>query len=65
VRPALADTAIELCNRLIEHQALGHFVEEGREIKMAGLPEGVVCLQAGDFDDPDFNNVHLEIVFPT
>lgn len=55
------DRTVELCNRLIEHQAYGHVVPDGRKIKMAGLPAGTVIHHTGDLDDPDFNNVHLEI----
>ena len=28
---------------------------------MSGLPPGGVCLHGGSVDDPDFNNVHIEI----
>lgn len=52
---------IELFNRFIELQALGGLIEEGREIRMAGLPEGLRCRHAGHLDDPDYNNVHVEI----
>jgi hypothetical protein len=54
----------ELCNRLIVQQAFGGSVEEGREVVMAGLPEGMRCHHAGNLEDPDFNNVHVEITFP-
>lgn len=58
------DAALDLCNRLIEVQALGGVVQEGEEIRMASLPEGMQCHHAGDLEDPDFNNVHLEIQWP-
>lgn len=61
VAPEQEDAVIELIQRLIEHQALGHVVPEGQEIRMAGLPNGGVIRHAGDLDDPDFNNTHLEV----
>ncbi len=51
----------ELFNRFIEFQALGGLIEEGREVTMAGLPFGLRCYHQGHPDDPDFNNVHVEI----
>lgn len=57
----LEDGVIELCDRLIEHQALGLVVPDGQVIRMASLPCGGVIRHSGDFDDPDFNNVHLEV----
>ena len=54
----------ELCNRFIEHQAFGMLVAEGQEILMEGLPGGLYCHHKGDFEDPDFNNVHIEMIFP-
>ena len=58
------DAAVRLCERFIQHQALGLLVPEGQQIKMADLPDGMVCKHGGDLGDPDFNNVHFEIVFP-
>lgn len=55
----------ELCNRFIEHQAFGMVVPEGQEILMEGLPGGLYCHHKGDLDDPDFNNVHIEMLFPS
>ncbi len=55
--PAVED----LCNRFIEMQAFGAVVPEGQEVKMKALPPGWRCRHGGTIDDPDFNNVHLEI----
>lgn len=55
------DIVCEMINRFIELQALGGIVEDGQSINMEGLPEGMWCENKGDLDDPDFNNVHLEI----
>jgi hypothetical protein len=57
--------AIELCNRFIELQAFGGLIPEGQEVHMASLPNGLICRHKGSGDDPDFNNVHVEIRFPT
>jgi len=56
--------AIDLCNRLIRMQILGGQIAEGQEIRMASLPPGLICHHAGNLDDPDFNNVHVEIRWP-
>jgi len=52
---------IDLCNRLIEHQAFGHVVPDGQEIRMESLSSIGVITHAGDLEDPDFNNVHLNV----
>lgn len=52
---------IELCNRMISFQARGGRVPDGQAVRMPNLPADWVCRHAGDFDDPDFNNVHLRI----
>lgn len=54
--------ALEVINRFIEFQALGGVIEEGAEVRVKGFPEGYRCRHRGDLDDPDFNNVHIEIV---
>lgn len=54
---------IDLCERFIEFQAFGGLIEEGQEIRMKGLPAGMTCRHQGDLEDPDFNNVHAEIVW--
>jgi hypothetical protein len=62
--PARYAPAVEdFCNRMIEHLAWGHVVQDGQEIRMASLPRGSMRL-AGDLDDPDFNNVHLAVTMP-
>lgn len=57
------EAVTELCERFIQFQALGGIIEEGKVVKMNNLPEGMICRHAGDLDDPDFNNVHVEISF--
>ncbi len=64
VAPEYQDACVEMCNRFIEMQAFGEMVPEGQPIRMRGLPTGIVCHHQGDYDDPDFNNVHIEIRMP-
>lgn len=54
--------AIELINRLIVLQAEGGRVPEGQSIQMRSLPPGLTCHHAGSLEDPEFNNVHVEIL---
>jgi hypothetical protein len=55
---------IDLCNRLIEHQAFGHIVPDDAPVNMSSLPPGGVIKHLGSLDDPDFNNFHLEVGWP-
>jgi hypothetical protein len=64
VPPDLAPAVIDLLNRFIEMEAFGAIIDEGQEIRMASLPEGLTCRHGGELEDPDFNNVHVEIVWP-
>lgn len=60
--PAPLEAAVkDLCDRFIEMLAFGAVIPEGQPIKVGGLPAGWRCRHAGDIDDPDFNNVHVEI----
>ena len=54
--------AIDLINRLIVMQAEGGRVPEGQSIQLRSLPPGLTCHHTGSLDDPEFNNVHVEIV---
>jgi hypothetical protein len=55
---------IDLFHRFIELQAFGGVIPEGKEIRISGLPPGMTCHHAGELEDPDFNNVHVEITPP-
>ncbi|HWB07922.1 MAG TPA: hypothetical protein VG826_01670 [Pirellulales bacterium] len=57
-------TVIDLCNRFIELQAFGGIIPEGQEIRMKDLPTVMRCHHGGELEDPDFNNVHVEIRWP-
>ena len=61
VSAKLREAIIDLFNRFIEYQAFGGVIAEGQEIKVRSLPSGMTCTHQGDVDDPDFNNVHVEI----
>ena len=64
VSSELAEPVVELIHRFIDLQALGGVIVEGQPIVRAGMPEGASCHHAGSLDDPDFNNVHVEIHWP-
>jgi hypothetical protein len=64
VPPQYRDAVIDLFERFIELQAFGGVIAEGQEICRKRLPEGMTCRHAGDVDDPDFNNAHVEISPP-
>jgi hypothetical protein len=59
------NAVIELCNRFIEYQAFGGIIDDGEEVRMAALPSGMTCWNRGDIEDPDFNNRHVEILWPS
>lgn len=60
----LEDGVIDMCNRFIEAQAFGLVVKDRQKVKMPSLPEGTEIRLKGDLDDPDFNNVHFEVIWP-
>ncbi len=59
-----ADAVGLLIERFVEMQALGGVIPDGEEIRMKALPAGGVCRHGGNADDPDFNNVHVEVKWP-
>jgi hypothetical protein len=64
VSPKLHDAVVDLFERFIELQAFGGLISEGQAIRMRTLPAGMVCRHQGSLDDPDFNNLHVEITSP-
>lgn len=64
VPPESRDVAAKMINRFITIQAYGEIVKEGQAVNMEDLPTGMVCTHRGTLDDPDFNNVHIEIIWP-
>jgi len=61
---AKTDDVTKMINRFIEMQAFGAVIPEGQEIKMAGLPPKIYGRHKGHLDDPDFNNIHIEMAWP-
>ena len=61
VPPSHRASVIDLCNRLIELQAFGDLIREGQVVTLSSLADKMTCHHGGDVDDPDFNNVHVEI----
>ena len=64
VGAAHAEGVYELCDRFIEYMAFGGLPPAGQEIRMGDLPAGGVVRHGGSPDDPDFNNVHIEVIWP-
>lgn len=65
VGPAHVDAVTHMIERFIETQVYGGVVKDGQEVHMRGLPPGGVCRVRGDLDDPDFNNVHIAVEWPS
>ena len=55
---------MSFCNRFIEWLAFGGMVRDGEEVRMSSLPSGMKCFHRCSEEDPDFNNEHIEIVWP-
>src|SRR5687767_2982880 len=60
----LREGIIDLINWFIEYQAAGGVIEEGQEVTMPALPPSITCTHRGSTDDIDFNNCHVEIMWP-
>lgn len=53
-----------LFKSLVEFQALGGIIFEGQKITAQGVPPGMQCSGLkGSLEDPDFNNMHIEILW--
>jgi hypothetical protein len=50
--------------RLIDLQARGMRFGDGSVVEVDGLPDGMKVTRGGSLDDPEFNNTHLELVWP-
>ena len=51
--------------QLVELQARGMRFGDGSVIEAEGLPGGLKITRGGSLDDPEFNNTHLELIWPT
>jgi hypothetical protein len=57
-------TAIQpVFNGLIRMQAAGAIIPENQPVQGVGLSEMLRCHHTGDFDDVEFNNVRLELLW--
>jgi hypothetical protein len=63
VGPSHLDAVTQLLEHFIAMQAFGGVVGNGQQVRMRGLPPGGVCRHGGSVDDPEFNNVHIEITW--
>ena len=54
----------EMIKRFVNYMALGGNITNGQEIKMKGLPEGMLCERIENLDDPEFGNRYVEINWP-
>jgi hypothetical protein len=61
VGSAHAEGVTLLLERFVEYQAFGGVIPEGEEVRTQTLPPGGVCRRCGSHEDPEFNNVHVEI----
>jgi hypothetical protein len=50
--------------RLVDLQARGMRFGDGSTVDVVGLPDGLKITRAGSLDDPEFNNTHLEMIWP-
>jgi len=61
VPPDYDEVVLALCRHLIERQAYGAIVQDGQTVPVPSLPPGTIMTHAGDLDDPQFNNVHIDV----
>ncbi|MGN6788461.1 MAG: hypothetical protein ACTHJP_02885 [Rhodanobacteraceae bacterium] len=50
--------------RLADLQARGMRFGDGSGVEVEGLPDGLKIKRGGSLDDPEFNNTHLEMIWP-
>jgi hypothetical protein len=50
--------------QLAEMQVRGMRFGDGSVVEAEGLPAGLRVARGGSLDDPAFNNMHLELVWP-
>jgi hypothetical protein len=64
VGAAHADGITLMIERFVETQALGAIILDGEVVRLQGLPGGGVCRHVGSINDPEFENLHVEIAWP-
>lgn len=65
VPDAQVERAGALCQKLVDMQALGAWIDEGQTLDVDGIPGNLIARHDGDINDPRFNNSHIELVWPT
>jgi len=58
---ALNAAIIRMMNNFIGWQALGGWIDQGREVRAKGVPLQWFCCHQGTLDNPEFNYFHVEI----
>jgi len=64
VPPSEVQRAGAVASRLVELGMGGMRFGEGSVIEVDGLPDGLRVTRGGSLDDPEFNNTHLELIWP-
>lgn len=59
-----AEVAGALCQKLVEMQAMGTWIEDGQTLEVDGLPAPLVARLDDNHADPRFNNSHIELIWP-
>ena len=53
-----------VASQLVELGVRGMRFGDGSVVEAAGLPDGLKITRGGSLDDPEFNNTHLELIWP-
>jgi hypothetical protein len=61
VKPEEVELLQPVFNGLIRMQAAGALIPEGQMVQAVGVGDRLICHHGGDSEDPEFNNVHLEL----
>lgn len=65
VPAAEAERAGALAEHLVELEVMGMHFDEGATLEVDGMPSGLVARHGGSFEDPQFNNKHVEFDWPS
>lgn len=61
VKPEEVEKLQPVFNGLIRMQAAGAIIPEGQMVQAVGVEERLSCHHGGDLEDPNFNNLHIEL----
>lgn len=53
-----------VASRLVDLEAQGMRFGDGSLVDVEGVPGGLAITRGGSLDDPEFNNTHLELIWP-